>query len=138
NAFYGSNPKIFFIYFIIACTGILFWLRIAKILEPITKKSKTIITIASNTLYIMIHQCFVTFIINLSLFKIFQVASFTTSFDVNAFKTNMLYVYDPFQNGRTAIIYIVLGLLIPILLKKIIMYGKEKVSKSRLYSMLNL
>lgn len=54
--------------FLVGCTGIMFWMKISKILEPSFKNSKGIQFISKNTWTIMMHHQFVFFIINLVFF----------------------------------------------------------------------
>lgn len=113
--------------FIIGFIGIAFWLRIAKIVEPISKKSKLVDTIQSNVLAISTHQ-FLGFFILKYIFAICSKFIFTfNDFNWNKFKTDIWYYYIPINKTQFLILYLIAGIVIPIYINKILKIIKEKV-----------
>ena len=99
--------------------GIAFWLRISKILEPSIGKSKVINTIADNSFVIMIHHLFGVSIIK-SFFAVMVCCGLLSiSFDWQAYKSNVYYIYLPRDIAQFKIIYVIAGIILPLWLKKI-------------------
>lgn len=110
--------------YVTSVTGIMFWLRISRILIPSLKNSKVVRYIGENTWTIMMHHIFIFFLFNLIL-------SYTSSiiglsgFDYEKFRRDIYYSYTPNVN-QFKIFYVLLGISIPLLIKyysnKIIFY----------------
>lgn len=98
-------------------TGILFWLRIAKILSEVVKNSKIATYIGKNTWTIMMHHQFVFFIINFALLIINQRIFVLEGFNADSFRNNLWYQFVPNEKYQFLIIYIILGIAIPLLIK---------------------
>ena len=112
----------YFLPYLTSITGILFWLRIAKIVTPIVADNKLVQLIGQNTLSIMLHHQFIFWLINFGLYSV-KGSIELTSFDVEAFKSNMWYSYTPTTN-HFYIIYVLLGIGIPIAFKYVIEKSK--------------
>ena len=112
--------------FIVGFIGIAFWLRIAKIIEPIVKEKKIIDTIHNNVLSIATHQ-FLGFFIVKCIFAFFSnfIIEFK-NFNWNRFKNDIWYCYLPNNNTQFLIIYLIAGIVIPIYINKILKIIKEK------------
>jgi len=107
--------------YIIPLLGILFWLRIAKIVEPIIPKCKYLLTVADNTYAIMIHQ-FLGFMLVKLLFGI--VHNITNgrifmAFSWESFKSDIWYYYTPGSLSQWLILYLAAGMIVPIGIQKI-------------------
>lgn len=90
--------------------SIFFWLRIAKILSPLVKQSKTLTIISNNTFDIMMHH-FIGFMFVKALFsKIFN------QFDHYQYHNNIWYNYFPYNENISAWIYIAITLVIALLI----------------------
>lgn len=100
--------------------GIAFWLRISKILENYTKKSKLINSIANNSYAIMAYQFIGFFSVKLFFAILSKYTVYFSNFNVNAFKTDIWYYYLPMGISQWLIIYLVAGIFIPILINKFI------------------
>lgn len=108
------NQENILVPFITSITGIAFWLRIASLLSPITKDSKLIYLIGTNTWSIMMHHLFVFFLINCCL----AILSLKVNigFDYELFRTEPWY---SFGNSKVSTFYLVCGILIPIIVKQV-------------------
>ena len=111
--------KNFFIHLIIGLCGIAFWLRISKKVENIAKESKIINILANNSYNIMLHQVFSFFILNFVFFILHIYTPFFKDFDSTQFQTNFWYFYAPNGNESILIIYLLIGIFIPLLIAKI-------------------
>ncbi len=112
--------------YIEAILGIAFWVRVAKILENITKDSKIINLIADNAFAIMAYQLIGFFVIKLLCEFGHNYTSYFVNFNPYAFRNDMWYFYIPRGVGQTLIVYLVAGIMIPIGIQKLINIGKEK------------
>lgn len=111
---------------LVGITGIAFWLRISKILEPTIGKSRIINLIANNTFPIMIHQFLGFWILNL----IFAIGTsvFNTGgvFNWEGYHTSIFYKYLPYGYTFFEILYLIAGIGVPILISKISAFFKKK------------
>ncbi len=116
--------------FIVGILGILFWLRVSKILEPVLSKSKLIMTVSRNTYDIVIHHIMGYFILNYIYYRLS--VNFFTDFNAEAFKNNIYYFYTPKGINNFLILYLVFGFgfsLLMIYLKKVI---RRKIKKKEM------
>lgn len=105
---------------IVGYLGIAFWLRIAIIVEPVIGKSKYINLIANNTYSIMINQ-FLGFMIVKSVYALFNKFIFVFGdFDWKSYRTNIWWYYLPGGVEHTAILYVIVGIVFPIIVQKFI------------------
>ena len=116
--------------FMVGFLGIAFWLRIAKILEPITKDSGVINTISNYSLPIVAHQFFVFFILKFIFALFCRFTPFFNDFSISEFKSDFWYYYVPNNLGVFYFIYLIFGLVIPIIIAKILEICKKKLKKS--------
>ena len=124
--------KNIFIPFITGFLGIAFWLRIAKIMVPITENSKIIQSISNNSYAIMIHQFLGFFIVKLIYAIISKYLHIFTDFSISKFKTDIWYIYIPKEQTGFLLIYIAAGILIPILINKTLNIIKEKIASLKI------
>lgn len=89
--------------------GIAFWLRIAKIAEPVLKSNKLMLIISNNTFAIMIHQ-FLGFMLVKTAFAVLYKIGYCTDFNWEAYKSDIWYFYYPKGLEQTGILYIIAGL----------------------------
>lgn len=121
------NGQIFLPY-LEAILGVAFWLRVAKIMEEYTKKSKVINCVADHAYSIMAYQ-FLGFFFVKSLFALFsKYTPCFSNFDFVAFKSNVWYYYLPFNINQWLIVYLIFGIATPILINNIIVYCKKKIT----------
>lgn len=101
--------------FITMLPGMLFWIRVAKILEPAFLNSKIVKAISENTFSIMMHHQFVVICINYIIYKINCITPLA-GFDEGAFRTNGWYAANLFETNYFHILHFFLGITIPVVL----------------------
>lgn len=117
--------------FLVGILGIAFWLRVSKILEPILSNSKTVLLIADNTFSIMVNH-FLGFMAVKMLFGVISKCThFCSDFNMLEYKTNMSYFYFPRGNDHWKIVYLVAGIVLPILIQLAINKVKQKYSATK-------
>lgn len=103
-------------------TGIMLWMKISELLLPILGENKLFNYIGKNTWTIMMHHQLVFYFINLGFLFISNFIKLD-AFNYDAFSTNMWYAYN-WGDDRFYIFYIILGIGIPLLIKK---YSYKKI-----------
>lgn len=99
------------------CLGIALWLRVAALLQSIIGKNKIILLIADNTYSIMINQ-FLGFMFVKTIYGMLSkwITTFN-SFDWIAYKTNIWYYYSPRNIMQDRILYLIAGIMIPVMIQ---------------------
>lgn len=112
---------------VVPIIGIMFWLRVAKILTPLLKEVKWFVFLGKNTMSIMLHHLFAIFIIQMFTCILHCNTSLFSSFDVNAYIRDVYYVYVPYETMRLmyAIASITLVLLCVYINERIKKYIKK-------------
>lgn len=118
-----------FIPYIAGILGIMFWLRVSRILTPLLQDNKYILLISNNTYIIMINHFLGFFIVKCIYALLFKYTNLASDFDMNLFKTDFWYYYTPNGLKQSLIIYMFAGLVIPILMQWCI--NKIKISYKR-------
>ncbi|MBR5246345.1 MAG: acyltransferase [Clostridia bacterium] len=104
---------------------------ICESLVPAFDNNKIVQYIGDNTFSIMMHHAVVIFLINFALYilsKFIDIASF----NVEKFQSTIWYCY-PWRDDRIYLIYVVLGIAVPLVLKKVTdkivmnLYEKQKI-----------
>ncbi len=93
--------------------GILFWLRIAKVLEPIAKNSYFINEIGSHTFEIMTHHLLAMFLVKSVI--AFVAVFVTINFNFYEFTHNIWYYYCPKGIWQSHFFYTIAGVTLPLL-----------------------
>lgn len=120
---FNSN---FIIYLLASITGIMFWLRISKIFSKFIGDNKLVKEIGNNTYSIMMHHIFIYFLINTGILVANKLVGVFSNFDYNSYQNNVWYFYNE-KNAGLLLIYVILAIMIPIVMKKIFIRVKEKV-----------
>lgn len=90
--------------------GIAFWLRIARLLEPVLGRSKWVHLIADNTYAIMMNH-FMGFMLVKTVFAgLNQFLGLCSSFDWGRYKTDIWYLYLVKEQPQTKILYLIAGI----------------------------
>lgn len=117
--------------FVVGTLGIAFWLRVAKLLEPVIGRSR-INLIADNSYSIMINQFMGFMAVKAVYALIHNFTSCFADFDLQRYKTDIWYFYLPREISQTKIIYLVSGICFPIALRYIIRHIKNLFTKKGL------
>ncbi len=112
-----SNLKIPFLPTLLTINGILFWTKIAEILEPVLTENKIINYIGNNTYDIMMHHLFFCFLFNSLIMMLSDIFNLS-GFDVENFKSTIYYFYYP-GYIQWCFIYTLVGIGGPLITKYI-------------------
>lgn len=107
---------------IASITGILFWLKISEVLEPVLGDNKIVNYISNNTYDIMQHHLFWIFLTNFIIFEISGILNLK-GFNVSRFRSTIYYAYT-FGVSQVQIIYTIICIAMPVLVR----YSYEKLS----------
>lgn len=113
---------------ITSVTGIWFWLRISKKLEPIYNENSLIAKISNNTKSIMMHHVFCMELLNIILFytrNIFKL----DGFDVKSFLNLGCWYRYYADTKQLEIIYLVVGIVGSLIIARLINVLKEKIKR---------
>lgn len=114
-AVHNNYPSKIILAYIASITGIMFWLRVSKLLTPVLAKSKYIQYLGENTWTVMAHHQFVFFLINYFFFIVKPYLDLK-GFNVAKFQTNMWYGYHP-GKWQFLIFYSAAGIIVPLVCK---------------------
>ena len=106
-------------------TGILFWFRICNILNPALKNSRFVNIISSHTYSIMMNQFLGFFLIKFIYSLISIYTPIFGDFNQELYHNDIFYYYLPHGQEYMLLIYVVAGIIIPILIDKIIYFIKK-------------
>lgn len=106
--------------FIIPILGILFWLRISRIVAPIVPQCKYVMMVADNTYSIMANQFlgFMLVKITFGIVNRLSEARIFMAFSWEEFYSDIWYYYVPAGISQWLILYLAAGMIIPILIQK--------------------
>ena len=108
--------------------GLAFWFRICTLLEPVFGRSKVVNLIADNTYSITINHFFGFMVLKTAFGLLSHVLpSVFYYFDWEAYKSNIWWFYWPKELPSTTLLYVVAGILIPIIIQKAIDLVKHTV-----------
>ncbi len=96
----GADFNYISVLIVVPIVGIMFWLRVAKILSPLLRGVKWFVFLGKNTMSIMMHHLFAIFIIQMFTCILHCNTSLFSSFDVNAYIIDVYYVYAPYETMR--------------------------------------
>ena len=116
--------------YISAATGIFFWLRISKFITPLFKNNKYVIYAGTHTFDIMMHHIFVFMVVKVSFYVLQHFIDFQPVFDTIACKTNIWYYYLVSNLEVFKFVYLVLGIIIPLLLRYFIDNIKKNIFRN--------
>lgn len=110
-----QNP---FMQYLVAFTGIAFWLRVAKIITPIVKKDGYLIYLGKNSFSVMMHHIGIIYVLMLSLGIVNKITGLFSDIDMNLIKTNAGNWYCPKGNNHFLLFYLIATIIICIVLCK--------------------
>lgn len=105
-----------FVPYITSLTGIAFWLRISKLITPIIKNWKLVRLISDNTYSIMIHHMLGFMTVKWIFYFLSINTPLFADFSEKLLKSSIWYYYLPKGLHQYALIYLIGGLLVPILI----------------------
>lgn len=126
-----------FMPFIIGVIGIAFWFRVGRILTPALKGSKYLRLITDNSYSIMANQILGFMLVKTVFAILSKYTSLCGNFDMHEYKTNIWYFYLPKGIYQWRILYILSGIIIPIIIQiginrlKMTFIRHHKVSESK-------
>ncbi|MBQ6450068.1 acyltransferase [bacterium] len=98
--------------------GIIFWLRLARILEASLGRTRLVNLIADNTYSIMINQ-FAGFMLVKGFFALVAtITPFLGDFNFAAWHSDIWWYYEAFGLHQSLLLYLAAGLTVPILIQK--------------------
>ncbi len=109
--------------------GIIFYMRVAVILEPIASKSRMVNLIADSTYSIMMNHLLGILMVKSLFACISKFTPLFADFDWLSFKTDIWWYYVPFGISYMLILYVIGGLAFPVLVQKLITYVSKHISK---------
>lgn len=112
-------------------TGIAFWLRIARIISEMPSVSEILINIGRNTYSIMMHHTMVFMVIKGFCYICSLLTPFCKEFNQEMFFHDINYVYLIGEIEGSKWIYLIAGIWIPILVKKLVKNKKLKIWQER-------
>ena len=121
----ANDYDVFYRPFLAGTLGIAFWLRISKILVPILKDSKIVMTISNNTFAIMMHHLAGFFVLNSFCFLINKYIIHLKEFNTEQFTQSIWYRYLPKHIENFNIIYAIFGIVFSLTIYKISKYVKS-------------
>lgn len=125
-AWCDNFPDNVFLPYIQSFVAIMFWLRIARILLPVIQDNEYIRMIADNAYTIMINQ-FMGFMLVKTLFAVIhKYTVFCSDFLVDEFKGDIWYYYLPQDMKQWFLVYIVAGIVVPIIMQLCINVMKDR------------
>lgn len=114
--------------FIVGILGILFWLRISKILVPFLKNNKFVMLMSRNTFSIMMHHLMGFFLLNSFYYFCFKVLRIINDFNYKVYASDIYYRYLPYGLTQFNILYVISGFAFSMLI--IFIINKIKSIKS--------
>lgn len=118
----------------IGCIGILFWLRVSKILAPRLGRSRAVTTVGDNTFSIMAWHPLAFLMLNLMFLGIMLVSNgaLFSNLDTNELSQNLWYAYVPKvfeETGRVSAwttLYVMAGLAFPVVWHSWYAWGRAR------------
>lgn len=112
--------------YVTAVTGIAFWLRVSRILEPALSGSGFWSRFGRNTYAVMMHQVSAFLAVKGAFALIGMATGCFADFDWNAFRTDVYYIYLPGGLAQFKMLYVAAGVALPLLLQGAIRAGWER------------
>ena len=111
--------------YVTTVSGIAFWLRIAKILTPLLHKSKGITYLGRNTYAVMMHHVMAFMLIKMVIAAFAAHTTWFSDFDMELYRSNIDYYYMIKGAEQFKMVYLLAGVMLPLLLQ----YGLDRVRR---------
>lgn len=115
--------------YLIGYLGILFWVRVATLLESVVGKSKWVHSIANNSYAIMMNHFLGFFFVNLMFGLANKYLNLIEGFEWGRFRSSVFYSYMIKDSPQFLIIYVISGILTSIFIQKVVDKIKMMFSK---------
>ena len=116
--------------FLTAATGIAFWLRVSARLVPVLGESRLWRYLGRNTFAVMMHQLTAILVLK----GVFAAANaflgWCEDFDWEAFRADVYYVYLPGGFPQFRMVYVIAGIVLPLVLQKGIERARMRLKRS--------
>lgn len=112
----GFDDKYLFVY-PMCFLSIAFWLRVAKILDPVIGRSRVVNLIADNSFAIMIHQFLGFMTAKWVISKVYLHTAFCQNFDWIAFHKNIWYNYRINNVSLSLVVYVIFAIVVSVLIQ---------------------
>lgn len=104
--------------FLSGFVGIAFWLRAARIMDPIMGKSRIVTLIAGSTFSIMENQFMGFMAVKALFYAAYRYFHIFPTFDTYAFRTQYNYFFLPYNVQQTRLLYVIAGIFLPVLIQQ--------------------
>ena len=101
-----------FVVYLQTAIGILFWLIFSKTITPAIKDNGLMVKIGKHTREVMCHHLFAVFLIQGIIYKIYQLLNIKSSFDIEAYKSKLYYVFEPWKGFNLVLTVFSIGLVL--------------------------
>jgi len=112
--------------YITAVTGIAFWLRVARILAPAFQNSRAILYYGRNTYAVMMHHLMAFMVVKTGFAAVAKYTPLFVGFSFESYKTDFWYFYFPYGLLQFRILYLLSGLILPLLVQRVIDMVKDR------------
>lgn len=103
--------------YITAVTGIAFWLRVSRILVPALKDSRAVLYYGKNTYAVMMHHLMAFMVIKTGFAAMAKYTHLFVGFSFESYKTDFWYFYFPGGLPQFRVIYLLGGIIMPLLVQ---------------------
>ena len=117
--------------FLSGFVGIAFWLRAARVMEPVMGQSRIVNLIAGSTFSIMENQFMGFMAVKALFYAAYRFLHIFPTFDAHAFRTQYNYFFLPYNVQQTRILYVIAGIFLPVLIQQILVWFRKAFPFSR-------
>lgn len=121
----------FVIPYVTVVSGVAFWLRIAKILSPLFCGNKYVLYLGKNTYAVMMHHVMAFMAVKAAIAAVAAHTAWCADFDREQYLGNIDYYYMVKGAEQFKMVYLLAGILLPLLLQYALGHILLKVRKSR-------
>ena len=111
--------------FLSGFVGIAFWLRAARIMEPVMGKARIVNQIADSTFSIMENQFMGFMAVKALFYAAYRFLHVFPTFDTYAFRTQYNYFFLPYNVQQTRLLYVIAGIFLPVLIHRMLLRAKR-------------
>ena len=111
--------------------AIAFWLRIARLLAPHMERSRLALAVSRHTFDIMMHHYMGFFALNCVFLGLHKLGLAAADFSVSAMRTQQGYLYAPPGRQEWNVLYLIAGLLVPLLIGGAVRALGARISRMR-------